>query len=267
MPSLYTLSYNKKAANGAGGWASFYSYRPEWMLGMNQYFYTFQDGNLWRHNTNPLRNTFYGAASAASTLTGVFNDMPLQNKLYKTLNLESNDAWAATMVTDIQATGAIEESWFVKKEQSWFGFVRNDGPVGSFTDETQWELRSMNGIGNSISVGGTAAAYNITFDIPIGSIISVGDFLYYAVAPNYDTPVFAGEVTNVSATVITIDSTTQAGTTNPIPAADTFIMYIKDPIAESHGVLGHYCTYTLSLNTTSATELFAVQTEAMKSYP
>ncbi len=27
---------------------------------MNSYFYSFKGGNLYRHNTNPIRNNYYG---------------------------------------------------------------------------------------------------------------------------------------------------------------------------------------------------------------
>ena len=46
-----------------------------------------------------------------------------------------------------------------------------------------------------------------------------------------------------------------------------FILYIKNPIAESHGVLGHYCIFELENTSTTPTELFAVESDIMKSYP
>lgn len=268
MPN-YTLTHSE----GVQGWPSFYSFEPDFMIGMNQYFYTFKGGNLWRHNVNPLRNNFYGV-DYPSTITSVFNDLPLQPKVFKTINLEADDAWDAALITDIQTVGRIDVDWFEKKEQSWFAFIRSDGPVGADTNETQWEMRSLNGIAQSAAVGGAANAYEIDFalTVNIGSIISVGDYLYYALPP-YDTPVFAGVVTAVNVNLrnginqIVIDSTAVAGATNPIPIADAYFLYIKNPIAESHGLLGHYCEFTLTLNTSLASELFAVETDLMKSFP
>ena len=77
----YTLTYDP----GSKGFPSFYSYAPDWMIGMNNFFYTFKNGNLYRHNTNELRNNYYGI-NYPSTLTSVFNDQPLENKLFKTIN-------------------------------------------------------------------------------------------------------------------------------------------------------------------------------------
>lgn len=109
---IYTLTYSESTQ----GWASFYSYEPDWMIGMNNYFYTYKGGNLYRHNTNATRNNFYGV-QYTSRLKSVFNDIPLENKLFKTLNLEGDDSWSATMVTDLQDTGFIQAPWFEKKRR------------------------------------------------------------------------------------------------------------------------------------------------------
>jgi hypothetical protein len=268
----YTITYSE----GAKGFPSFYSFYPDFMMGMNQFFYTWKGGNLYRHNTNTTYNQYYGI-NYPSTLTSVFNESPLENKLFKTINLESDDSWETTLLTDIQTTGYIDDDWFEKKEASWFAFVRNDGPTGAATNESEWELRSLNGIGRSTSVLEVPfISAEIKFDlaINIGSIISVGDYLYFAVPP-YDTPQFAGEVTQISVdkpngiNSIYID-TTLPGVVSPIPIQDAYYLYIKNPIAESHGVLGHYCQFTVELPIGKAqnkSELFAVESEVMKSYP
>ena len=78
---------------------------------MNNYFYTFKSGDIYRHNVNQIRNNFYNT-QYTSTITSVFNDQPLENKLFKTINLESSfadgtHAWGGTFDTDIQTTGFI----------------------------------------------------------------------------------------------------------------------------------------------------------------
>tara|TARA_R110000824_G_scaffold5440_3_gene25128 strand:- start:5414 stop:6175 length:762 start_codon:yes stop_codon:yes gene_type:complete len=253
------------------------------MIGMNQFFYTFKNGNLYRHNTNNNYNTYYGD-TYPSTITSIFNEAPLENKIFKTLNLESDESWDAVLTSDIQTTGVISEQWFEKKEYAWFAFVRSDGPTGANTDESQFELRSLNGISRSTSVGGAAAAYEINFalTINIGSIVSVGDYLYYAIPP-YEVPIFAGQIIGINVNKVNgvnqlvvnsvQDQQGDAFTppaTNPIPIQDAYFLYIKNPIAESHGILGHYCEFTLTLpvgKATNPTELFAVESEVMKSFP
>lgn len=267
MPN-YTLSYSDMV----GGWVSFYSYYPDWMIGMNNYFYTFKGGDLYRHNINESRNTFYSpwwvkigdpnGAYSPSTLQSVFNSAPLENKLFKTINLQGDAKWAVTLETDLQYSGFIQSEWFEKKEAAFFAFVRNNS-VGEFA------LRSVNGIGRSAVVtGGNVIDFAIA--IQIGNIISVGDFLYFSLPP-YTTPVLAGRVTAITVDLrngvnrLNID-TTITGTT-PIPIQDAFFLYVKNSVAESHGVLGHYCTFNIENSSTSKIELFAVQSEVMKSFP
>ena len=279
MSQNYTLTYSETSQ----GFPSFYSYEPDWMIGMNQFFYTFNGGNLYRHNTNNNYNTYYGT-TYESTITSIFNEAPLETKIFKTLNLESDESWDAVLRSDIQTTGEISEQWFEKKEDAWFAFVRSDGPTGANTDESQFELRSLNGISRSTSVGGAAAAYEINFalTINIGSIVSVGDYLYYAIPP-YEVPIFAGQIIGINVNKVNginqlvvnsvQDQQGDAFTppaTNPIPIQDAYFLYIKNPIAESHGILGHYCEFTLTLpvgKATNPTELFAVESEVMKSFP
>ena len=81
MPATdYTLTYSETVK----GWPSFYSYMPEYIMGMNQYLYTFKGGNLYRHNTNTIRNRYYGV-DYPSTMTSVFNQEPTTVKVFKTI--------------------------------------------------------------------------------------------------------------------------------------------------------------------------------------
>jgi len=264
----YTLTYS----DGSGGWPSFYSYIPDWMIGMNNYFYTFKKGNLYRHNVNAIRNNFYGE-QFTSIMKSVFNTVPLENKLFKTLSLQGDDAWDAIPIeTDIQNSGYIEKPWFEKKEQTYFAFIRNDGTVPAGTDE--YALRSLNGVGRSIVVTPPVAGiiqvqFSINPLIAIGSIASVGDYLYYALPPNYNAPILCGRVTDIVQNYPAGDNyfvvDTTSGSVPPIQNA--YFLYIKSSVAESHGVLGHYCIFTIENDNTSKVELFAVESEVMKSFP
>jgi len=265
----YTLTYSETF----DGWPSFYSFMPDWMIGMNNYFYTFKGGNLYRHNVNALRNNFYGV-QYNSKITSVFNNVPLENKLFKTLALQGDDTWEATPIeTDIQNSGFIQEEWFQKKEQVYFAFIRNSGDVPAGVDE--YALRSLNGVGRSLSVTGTGANVEIGFSInpliQIGSIASVGDYLYYALPPSFSTPVLCGEIVDIvqnypaNDNYFVVDTTVTGGSIPGIQNA--YFLYIKNSVAESHGVLGHYCLFTLENDNTAKVELFAVESEVMKSFP
>ena len=265
MPN-YTLTYSEEAK----GFPSFYSYNPDWMIGMNNYFYTFYEGNLYRHNVNEIRNSFYGV-QYSSTLKSVFNDVPLENKLFKTLAFEGDSVWESNLITDIQNSGYIDRAWLEKKEQTFFGFVRNIGEIPALASE--YPLRSLNGIGRSsaVAIGVGTSQVDFALNVSIGNIISIGDILYFAVGPNYDTPQLAGQVTQVNINIrgginnIVID-TTLSGTV-PIVGQTPYFLFIKNSVAESHGVLGHYCVFDINNDSTSKIELFAVESEVMKSFP
>ena len=269
----YTLTYSEQVK----GWPSFYSYYPDWIIGMNNFLYTFKGGNMYKHNTNAFRNTFYTEwclqnvpaldPFSPTVLKSVFNTSALENKLFKTLNLEGDAAWGATMITDLQFSGFIEASWFEKKEQSYYAFVRNNS-IGELP------LRSLNGIGRSVLVDnpGTNNAF-INFSInplvDIGSIISIGDYVYFGTS----IPILAGPVLSVNVNLpaglnqIEVNNNMIIPLTTPIPSNTEFFFYIKNSVAESHGVLGHYCVFTLDNYQTDKVELFAAETEVMKSYP
>ena len=44
IETLQTLSYS----DGSKGWPSFYTYYPDYMIGMNSFFYSFKGGNLYQ---------------------------------------------------------------------------------------------------------------------------------------------------------------------------------------------------------------------------
>lgn len=263
----YTLTYSQSSK----GWPSFYSYIPDLMMGMNNYFYTFNGGNLFQHNINETRNNYYGT-QYNSQITSVFNQNPLENKIFKTINLESDSAWQAVAETDIQQNGFIDDNWFVKKEGAYFAYLRQTGDVPAL--QGQYAMRSANGIGKSTSysVNGTTGTLNFSINplVSIGSIISIGDYLYFSL-PSYTTISLAGVVTNIQVDLpnninrITI-STSVTGS-SPLTINDAYILFIKNAEAESHGLLGHYCIFTVTNTSTAATELFAIESEVMKSYP
>ena len=149
--------------------------------------------------------------------------------------------------------GSLLASYFVEKETDWFSFIRSDANTVNFN------LRSANGLGDVSSVDSSvAAAVVLTFTFDIGSIISIGDQAYHG-----NTPTFAGTVVATTTNTITID-TTSGGS---VPPGGAFICYIKDSVAESHGVRGHYLEFTLTNTDTVARELFAVKSSMFKSYP
>lgn len=268
----FTITYS----DSFQGWPSFYTFYPDWMLGMNNYFYTWRGGNLYRHNDDSVtRNTFYldwwirlgnpGGAKKSSEITSVFNTSVLENALFKTIDIQGDYPWNVQLSTDIQSSGLIDFDWFEKKEGTYFAFIRNNS-----TGELS--IRSTTGLGstanmNPAPVGSPSlppsSSVDLTYNFIVDSIISINDIIYYGSVPS-----ILGTISNIvrgpSNTIITI--TTPATAPNP-PSAQVYTLYTKNSVAESHGVLGHYCTFTMQTYSPGKIELFAVEADVMKSYP
>ena len=250
MRENYTLTYSESV----NGWPSFYSYFPDFALGMNQYLYSFKGGNLYRHNTNQTRNNYYGV-NYDSTITGVFNQDPTATKVFKTIELESDDAWNCKLVSDLGA-GYMPDSYFVEKEGAFFAFIRRLDGVDNLA------LRSAQGLGTLLSTTGVGPApITLTFSFAINSIMSIGDVAY---TNSIIGPVEIGAITGISQDrkTITIAAPTYAGT---VPVS--YILYVKNSVAESYGTLGYFLQFKLSNSNTSAVELFTVDSDAFKSNP
>jgi len=253
---LFTLTYS----NGVQGWPSFYSYNPDYMIGMNNYFYSYSGGNLYRHNTNQLRNNFYGEQYNCS-ITTVMNESPLENKLFKEISLESDSIWNVSLITDMANEAFINNTWFELKEGAYYASIKNTAQ--SPANLTEFNFRSVNGIGNTTSFTMTNPRV-FSFTVEIDSIISIGDYLYY-LNEYTNSPALAGVITAKTTSSITVDSTIP-GATNPTTVTP-LMMALKNTIAESHGILGHYALMTLENIGPGRAELFAVESQVMKSFP
>jgi hypothetical protein len=264
--AIKTLTFSEQAQ----GWPSFYTFYPDWMIGMNNYFYTFNEGNLYRHNTNPIRNQYYGI-NYTSYLKLPLNDNPLENKIYKTVALVGDDPWdVLSVATDLQSGGNIDSSWFEEKESTFFSYIRSTNTVPEVS--AMFPLRSLTGIGKSSNITGSGPIKDVIFSITplvdIGTIVSVGDYLYY-VEVSTTNPVYFGVITSIvkdypnNINKIVVD--TSGGIPHPVNAI--YFLFIKNQVAESLGILGHYCVIELENDSTEKVELFAVQSEVMKSFP
>jgi hypothetical protein len=269
----YTLTYSEAVK----GWVSFYSFDPDWIIGMNNYLYTFKGGDIYRHNVNETRNTFYeqwwekvgtpSAAFTSSRIKSVINDSPLENKLFKTIVLEGDSTWSGSLVTDLQNSGEVQSGYFERKEASFFSFIRNNS-------SGELSIRSTSGIGRSKTVtpgASTQINFSISPLISIGNMLSIGDSIYFSLPPIYNQIFFAGVVTNIIQNYMSDINRIVVNTTVPntvaITTQDPYILYTKNSIAESHGVLGHYCVFDFTNGSAGKIELFSVGSDVMKSYP
>jgi hypothetical protein len=214
---------------------------------MNNYLYTFKNGNLYKHNSNPVRNSYYGVLYP-SKITTVFNNEPYQTKSFKTIATNSTTAWDTAIISD-QGDGEIDSTWYELKEGTWYAYIRR---LSSSNNDVS--MTSVQGIGNVT----TYAAGVLTFTFNIGDIISTGDNLYWV---NAGVLTLIGPITAHTTTTVTVNVTGTA------PTNGSFILYEKSPVAESTPTRGTYLSVEFTNSDTDYTEMFMVTSDVFKSYP
>lgn len=268
--SNVTISYSESVQ----GFPSFYSFVPQFMIGCNNYFYTFDKGNLYKHSTNSNRNNFYGT-SYPSKIKTVFNAEPLVTKLFKTITLHSNDSWEVDMTSDIQNYGKINPSYFEKKEGAWFSYIRTEGPSGAAVIE-DLKSRTVNGIGTTYSVipqnPPNAQFDQVLYDADLDLYnVNIGDIIIW------QEPIIGGSFRywgkvydkgSVQSDKQVVFVETDSESTRPSAGGYPFFTAsVKNSVAESNGILGHYGEITLTNTKSTPVELFAVASNVMKSFP
>jgi hypothetical protein len=111
--TLYkTLSFDERTK----GWTSFFTYKPDAMFSSQGYFYSAKDhsdaSDIYRHNTNLTRNSFYGQASTPSSIQFVFNPSPNNVKTFQTINYEGTNGWEVTsFLSDETGFNSVGGNW------------------------------------------------------------------------------------------------------------------------------------------------------------
>jgi len=162
-----TVSFSEKAK----GWVSFKSFIPEISVSAVKQYYTFKNGQIWKHHTNEIRNDFYGE-KYDSTVTPVLNSNPELVKNFNTLNYEGSQAkidkfttltvdgvdfndgnyynllnkngWYVKEIFTDKQQGTVNE--FIEKEGKWFNYIKG---LQNQVDTSAFNFQGL-GIVNSI---------------------------------------------------------------------------------------------------------------------
>jgi len=250
--SVYTVSYSDLSK----GWTSFWSYEPEWMIGMNNSFYTWKNGELYMHNSNVTRNAFYydipndDYYMYPSSIQTIFNQEYAVNKMFKSLSLDSTKSWEADIVTDM-STGHMDSSYFTEKEGMWYSYIRRLSGENYDTKAV-----STQGIGSLASYDPFALQLNFSFNI--GTSISDGDIIYKMIGGDLFE---VGEVASHGDTYIILSLEISD------PSDAEFIVFVKNSQVESYGARGYYMDLTLTNFDDTETEIFAVTSNVFISKP
>jgi len=147
-----TLSFSEAAK----GWTSFKSFIPEDGLSINNNYYTFSSGKLWKHHDNNTRNNFYGN-DHNSLVDILFNEESAKVKSFASMKYEGTQGkitqnlgstvngvsykddeyynnigklgwYVESGITDLQEAGEME---FKSKEGKWFSYMKGKPVEGA----------------------------------------------------------------------------------------------------------------------------------------
>jgi hypothetical protein len=162
-----TITYSENVH----GWTSFFGYEPDMLCKLNNRFFSIKDGQLWMHNdeSNPVMNNFYGVQHS-SKIDTVINETNSEDKIFKTMVLESNKPWNVSVKTNL-ANSTIKSSEFDQRESRQFAYLRKN------EDATDFHGNSVQGIGVITGVTIVGTVRTITYST-IPNFVSIGDKLY-----------------------------------------------------------------------------------------
>tara|TARA_R100001591_G_scaffold19325_1_gene25907 strand:+ start:1613 stop:7939 length:6327 start_codon:yes stop_codon:yes gene_type:complete len=171
----YNITLNNDTvsfAESINGWESRKSYIPEHGISLNKVYYTFSDGDMWKHTDTATRNTFYGSSFVDSQITLLLNDLPSSVKKYKTINYEGSRSreynasgaqtktgWYLNNITTDQQSGEIQQ--FKDKENKWYNYIKGKAVAGTDIDTKELNIQ---GVGKLSALSGNGQSL---FDLNI----------------------------------------------------------------------------------------------------
>tara|TARA_R100001082_G_scaffold60861_2_gene33848 strand:- start:9529 stop:19719 length:10191 start_codon:yes stop_codon:yes gene_type:complete len=153
-----TVSFSEKV----NGWTSFKSFLAESGTSINGEYYTFKNGDIWKHHTNALRNNFYNT-QYESTVKFMFNDLVDEIKNFNTINYEGSTSrlyeketgqenqllksgwYTDSIITDLESA---EVASFKEREGKWFNNI-----TGITKTETDIDIKDFTSQGLGVLLG------------------------------------------------------------------------------------------------------------------
>ena len=222
------------------GWLTRITFNPEDMCRINSHFVSFKNGEIWLHNQDTLFNTFYGVQTDTSFQFN-FSQEPSARKIFKALSIEGTTNLQIACETDLEK-GYVNNVDFEKKEGVYYAYVR--GKNG----ELNTSQLSFQGIGECVVNG-----FTLEFAFELDSILSVGDIIL-----NSNLQI-VGTILSKTANSLTLD------TVNNIVSGD-YVLATKPESVQKQGILGYFMKVGASFSSNTQQEIYAINSEAIKSY-
>lgn len=228
-------------------WVGFRSYTPNGYAKINYTFLSFNNGEIWKHDSGTDFNKFFGSATAFPNEVGlIFPVKEGVNKVFNSLSIESNKSMDCFNLETNIGSSSFDKARFDERE----GIFYADLP--KFITTVSTKRKNVIGVG----VLGSQNALNIVMTRNINELgLTIGDAIHNATGD-----VFIGNITAfVDEKTITLDA-------NPAQAASSFLYAIKTAKVEGDAIRGIYLRADMRVVTTEFFELFGANTHVDDSY-
>ena len=235
-----TLTYAEKVK----GFTSFHSFIPDAINFLNNRLFSIKNGQIYIHNQEDVpRNNFYGE-QFKSKVELIFNDVPSDDKIFKSINLEGNAPWDIDLTTNLTES-TIKEDEFLQKESRYFAYTRRN------ENENDNTSLSTQGIGVLESFQNNILSFQGSTEF-----LTTNDQIYQVANGE---PQLIGTVQDIQDSTITVSIQN-----TPIP--NSFCFAKKPARIEGGPMRGYYMTAVLENSKTEPIELFSVGCKIVKSY-
>ena len=269
----FTVSYDVNNSV----WNTFYSYRPESIVSVDDTLFTFFAGVMYKHSDAANRATYYGNPYNA-VVEVISNQNPSMVKSYESISLEGTNAWAAEVSNTDQSTSILAAD-FSQRERNFYAYVPRDSSANTGTAT----ITSLSGSSEVFVLGAVAtggiSGFTITFTTPVGDIpFPIGATLYKVVGAtlvslNVTVTAISGnkQITASAAIDGVWNTNSQIWNTNTniwdianVSDGDTIVV-IGNGAIEGDQIRDYYAKIRLTNTSTSQVELYAVNAVFAKS--
>ena len=181
-----TLSFDE----GSKGWVSFYTYKPTFGFSLTNNFYTFKEQNLYQHYREDVqRCKFYNSSLPdPANVEFVLNDQPNIVKSFLTIDYEGTSGWTMTsaitdssdtaypvLANDIAIASLSIPVNFIRKENKYYGHLRNNTTATSSTQVVGINLSGIKGYYNKIIMQYWKPSEDIASAVNKAELFAVGN--------------------------------------------------------------------------------------------
>ena len=222
-------------------WLTFYSFVAEDYAHLHDRFFSFKDGQIWRHNSNSVYNKFYNV-QYTSKATLVSKGNPSMVKVYDAISFEGDQPWKTTVSNSDQTTSEMAIIEFNEKENMWYRVMPKDETSGILNTSHKIVLGQVTAIDGD----------KITFSSRISNLpFGIGDTLF---------KLESSSETSLSLTVSSVSGRkelTASATVTGVAVGDT-VMAVSDDQINGDNIRDYYAQIDLELEKKTGVELYAV---------